>query len=62
MKAKIEKQDWVITLTMSTEEYKLLFEGIGSTSLPSRIESGMTRDQAVAVGDFWGVLAKHKEE
>lgn len=38
------KPTYVITLTQ--EEYKLLYFGIGSTSLNSRKTAGMTEEQA----------------
>ena len=46
-----------VTFEMTVEELKLLTEGIGNTSQTSRVNAGMTVQQAIVCGEFfWTVL------
>ena len=47
---------------MTVEELKLLTEGIGNTSQTSRVNAGMTVQQAMVCGEFfWTALEACKD-
>ena len=35
-----------ITITLTEEEFRLFYDGIGNTSVRKRIQSGMTKEQS----------------
>lgn len=56
MKAAIEKRGIVLKFEMSNEEFDLIFQGIGKTSIHSRMQSGMTREEAYAIDRLYGAI------
>lgn len=58
MKASIEKRGVVLQLEMSNEEFDLIFHGIGQTSIHSRVQSGMSREESYAIDRLYSALRK----
>lgn len=56
MKATIEKKDLVLKMEMSNEDFDLIFNGIGATSIHSRLDAGMSRVQAYAIDRLYRAL------
>ena len=42
-----------ITITLTEEEFRLLYDGIGNTSVWQRIEIGMTEEQSEFFAKFY---------
>jgi len=56
MEAKILDQKIVLQITLTATEYKLILDGLGSTSINSRMKAGMTEEQSQAVGMLFHTL------
>lgn len=56
MKIKINQPEVEVIINMKREELLLICSGLGETSTNSRINAGMTSEQANACGEFYQTL------
>jgi hypothetical protein len=57
MKIEIKKKQLEVLICVNEDELSLLLCGLGATSPKSRENSGMSKDQAAFVGDFYFMLS-----
>lgn len=62
MNVEVDTETITVKLTVTSQELELIVRGLGATSPRSRMNAGMSEEQADMVGQFFWALSAAMEE